>query len=198
MQRLSPLDASFLHLEDENSSMHIGSTAIFEGPAPTEAEFQAMVASKLPLVPRYRQKVRFVPLEMGRPLWEDDPNFNICYHVRHTALPSPGGQAQLRNLVGRVMSQMLDRTKPLWEMWVVEGLEDGHWALISKTHHAMVDGVAGTDLLAVMLDASPDPERPEAPEWNPAQPVSRTRLLAEAVGERAVSPYEIVRSAATA
>ena len=195
MQRLSPLDASFLHLEDENSSMHIGSTAIFEGPAPTEAEFQAMVASKLPLVPRYRQKVRFVPLEMGRPLWEDDPNFNLTYHVRHTALPSPGGQAQLRNLVGRVMSQMLDRTKPLWEMWVVEGLEDGHWALISKTHHAMVDGVAGTDLLAVMLDSSPEPERPEAPEWNPAQPASTRRLLANAVGERVVSPYEIVRSA---
>lgn len=195
MQRLSPLDASFLHLEDDNSSMHIASTAIFEGPAPTEAEFRAMVASKLPLVPRYRQKVRFVPLDVGRPLWEDDPNFNICYHVRHTALPAPGGQAQLRNLIGRVMSQMLDRSKPLWEMWVVEGLEDGHWALISKTHHAMVDGVSGTDLLAVMLDASPDPERPAEPAWNPEQPASNARLLASAVGERVVSPYEIVRSA---
>ncbi|GAC1444400.1 MAG: diacyglycerol O-acyltransferase [Mycobacteriales bacterium] len=195
MQRLSPLDASFLHLEDENSSMHIGSTAIFEGPAPTEDEFRAMVASKLPLVPRYRQRVRFVPLEMGRPLWEDDPNFNICYHVRHTALPSPGGQPQLRNLIGRVMSQMLDRTKPLWEMWVVEGLEDGHWALISKTHHAMVDGVSGTDLLAVMLDSSPDPDRPTEQDWNPDAPASRARLLANAVGERVVSPYEIVRSA---
>lgn len=194
MQRLSPLDASFLHLEDENSSMHIGSTAIFEGPPPTEDEFRAMVASKLPLVPRYRQKVRTVPLELGRPLWEDDPNFNICYHVRHTALPAPGGQVQLRNLVGRVMSQMLDRTKPLWEMWVVEGLEDGRWALISKTHHAMVDGVAGTDLLAVMLDSSPDQARPEVPEWNPEQPASNARLLAEAAVERAVSPYEIVRS----
>jgi WS/DGAT/MGAT family acyltransferase len=195
MQRMSPLDASFLHLEDDNSSMHIGSTAIFEGPPPTQDEFQAMVESKLPLVPRYRQKVRFVPLELGRPAWEDDPHFNVRYHVRHTALPTPGGQAQLRNLIGRVMSQMLDRTKPLWEMWVVEGLEDGHWALISKTHHAMVDGVSGTDLLAVMLDSSPDPERPTAPEWNPEPPVSRTRLLAGALAERAVSPYEIVRSA---
>lgn len=195
MQRMSPLDASFLHLEDDNSSMHIGSTAIFEGPAPTQAEFRLMVEAKLPLVPRYRQKVRFVPLELGRPVWEDDPHFNICYHVRHTALPSPGGQVQLRNLIGRVMSQMLDRTKPLWEMWVVEGLEDGHWALISKTHHAMVDGVSGTDLLAVMLDASPDPERPAAPKWQPEQPVSNSRLLATAVAERAVSPYEIVRTA---
>src|SRR4051795_3146079 len=195
MQRLSPQDASFLHLENDYSSMHIGSTAIFEGPAPTQDEFQAMVKAKLPLVPRYRQKVRFVPLELGRPVWEDDPHFNIAYHVRHTALPAPGGQAQLRNLIGRVMSQMLDRTKPLWEMWVVEGLEDGHWALISKTHHAMVDGVSGTDLLAVMLDASPDPERPVAPEGNPEQPVSNPRLIAKAVGERALSPYEIVRGA---
>jgi WS/DGAT/MGAT family acyltransferase len=182
-------------MEDDSSSMHIGSTVIFEGPAPTEAEFQAMVASKLPLVPRYRQKVRFVPLDLGRPLWEDDPHFNISYHVRHTALPAPGGQEQLRNLIGRVMSQMLDRTKPLWEMWVVEGLEDGHWALISKTHHAMVDGVSGTDLLAVMLDSAPDPERPVAPEWNPVAPVSNTRLLAETLGERVLSPYELVRGA---
>ena len=195
MQRMSPLDASFLHLEDDHSSMHIGSTAIFEGPAPTEDEFRAMVASKLPLVPRYRQKVRFVPLELGRPMWEDDPHFNICYHVRHTALPSPGGQAQLRNLIGRVMSQMLDRTKPLWEMWVVEGLEDGHWALISKTHHAMVDGVSGTDLLAVMLDSSPDPVRPAEPQWEPEAPVSNARLIANALGERAVSPYEMLRGA---
>jgi WS/DGAT/MGAT family acyltransferase len=182
-------------MEDDTATMHIGSTAIFEGPAPTQDEFLAMVASKLPLVPRYRQKVRFVPLELGRPVWEDDPHFNIGYHVRHTALPAPGGQAQLRNLIGRVMSQMLDRSKPLWEMWVVEGLEDGHWALISKTHHAMVDGVSGTDLLAVMLDASPDPERPVAPEWNPEPSASTVRLVADAVGERAVSPYEIVRSA---
>lgn len=195
MQRLSPQDASFLHLEDDNSSMHIASTAIFEGPAPTQDELQAMVASKLPLVPRYRQKVRFVPFELGRPIWEDDPHFNLCYHVRHTALPAPGGQTQLRNLVGRVMSQMLDRTKPLWEMWVVEGLEDGHWALISKSHHAMVDGVSGTDLLAVMLDSSPDPVRPVAEDWEPDAPASRTRLLADAVVERAVSPYEMFRSA---
>lgn len=195
MQRMSPLDASFLHLEDDNSSMHIGSTAIFEGPAPTQDEFQAMVQPKLPLVPRYRQKVRFVPLELGRPVWEDDPHFNICYHVRHTALPAPGGQVQLRNLIGRVMSQMLDRTKPLWEMWVVEGLEDGHWALISKVHHAMVDGVSGTDLLAVMLDASPEPQRPPVTDWQPAAPASNLRLVTSAVAERAVSPYEIVRGA---
>ena len=146
MDRMSPLDASFLHLEGPVSPMHIGSVAVFEGPAPPASELEAMVAGKLPVVPRYRQKVRFVPLDLGRPLWVDDPHFNIGYHVRHTALPPPGGDEELRNLVGRVMSQQLDRTKPLWEMWMVEGLEDGHWAIISKVHHAMVDGVSGTDL----------------------------------------------------
>ena len=160
MDRMSPLDASFLHLEGPVSPMHIGSVAVFEGPAPPAFELEAMVAGKLPLVPRYRQKVRFVPLDLGRPLWVDDPHFNIGYHVRHTALPPPGGDEELRNLVGRVMSQQLDRTKPLWEMWMVEGLEDGHWAIISKVHHAMVDGVSGTDLLTVVLDQDPSPPPP--------------------------------------
>ncbi len=106
-------------------------------------------------MPRYRQVVRIVPFDLGRPVWVDDPHFNIDYHVRHTALPTPGGETELRKLVGRVMSQQLDRSKPLWEIWVVEGLEDGHWAILSKTHHAMVDGVSGTDLLAVIMDISP-------------------------------------------
>src|SRR5450432_606873 len=151
MDRMSPLDASFLHSEDAVSHMHIGSVAIFEGPAPHYEQFEAMVAVKLPAVPRYRQKVRFVPLALGRPVWVDDPHFNLGYHVRRTALPAPGGDEELRNLVGRVMSQQLDRAKPLWEMWVAEGLDDGRWALISKVHHCMVDGVSGTDLMTVIL-----------------------------------------------
>src|SRR4051794_18148101 len=125
VQRLSPLDASFLHIESGSSPMHIASTAIFEGPPPGAEAVLRMVKSKLPLVPRYRQKVRFVPFELGRPVWIDDPHFNLEYHVRHTALPAPGSDVQLRNLVGRIMSQALDRAKPLWEMWIVEGLEDG-------------------------------------------------------------------------
>jgi diacylglycerol O-acyltransferase / wax synthase len=141
MDRMSPLDASFLHIEDAVSHMHIGSVAVFDGPAPHYEQFEAMVAGKLPAVPRYRQKVRFVPLQLGRPLWVDDPHFNLGYHLRHTALASPGGDLQLRNLVGRVMSQQLDRHKPLWEMWMVDGLENGHWAIVSKVHHCMVDGV---------------------------------------------------------
>ncbi|MDQ2727700.1 MAG: wax ester/triacylglycerol synthase family O-acyltransferase [Actinomycetota bacterium] len=194
MQRLSPLDSSFLHIEDASSPMHIASIAIFEGPPPEFTDVVTMVASKLSQVPRYRQKVRFVPFELNRPVWVDDVHFNLEYHVRHTALPSPGSDEQLRNLIGRIMSQALDRSKPLWEMWMVEGLEDQHWALISKSHHAMVDGVSGTDLLAVMLDTSADPSRAEVPPWNPEPELSPAEFLGAAVAERAVSPYEGLRS----
>ena len=135
-----------------------------KGPPLHYESVRAMVESKLPLVPRYRQKVRFVPLGLGRPVWVDDPHFNLIYHLRQTALPTPGGNEELRNLVGRVMSQQLDRSKPLWEMWVVEGLDAGRWALLSKVHHCMVDGVSGTDLLAVMLDQARDPAPPPASE----------------------------------
>jgi WS/DGAT/MGAT family acyltransferase len=194
MDRMSPLDASFLHIEGPVSHMHIGSVAVFEGPAPPGADVEAMVAGKLPAVPRYRQKVRFVPLELGRPMWVDDPHFNLGYHLRHTALPSPGGDDELRNLVGRLMSQQLDRTKPLWEMWIVEGLEDGHWAMVSKVHHCMVDGVSGTDLLTVVLDHDPSPVRPEPDTWAPAPEPSDTQLVTDALRERVISPYEQLRS----
>ena len=149
-----------------------------------------MVAGKLPLVPRYRQKVRFVPLQLGRPVWVDDPHFNLGYHVRHTALPPPGRRrASCARLVGRVMSQQLDRTKPLWEMWMVEGLEDGHWALLSKTHHCMVDGVSGTDLLTVVLDHDPEPPPPEPDDWQPSRAaVGRPTLAADALVERGRQP----------
>ena len=169
--RLSPQDASFLHIEDDVSHMHIASVAIFEGPQPPFDDVVAMVEAKLDLVPRYRQVVRFVPFDLGRPVWVDDPHFNIEYHLRHTALPTPGGEAELRKLVGRVMAQQLDRSKPLWEIWVVEGLEDGRWAMLSKTHHAMVDGVSGTDLLAVIMDLSP--RAPTGPTGAPVGPRAR-------------------------
>ncbi|HZN14121.1 MAG TPA: wax ester/triacylglycerol synthase family O-acyltransferase [Acidimicrobiales bacterium] len=193
VDRLSPLDASFLHIEDDVSHMHIASVAIFEGPAPTYEDVVAMVASKLPLVPRYRQVVKFVPLQLGRPVWVDDPHFNLNYHVRATALASPGSEDQLRTLVGRVMSQQLDRAKPLWEMWMVEGLDSGHWALMSKTHHCMVDGVSGTDLLTVVLDQEPSPARNTVDDWQPEAQPSRLDLLTQAIGERVTSPYEQLR-----
>jgi WS/DGAT/MGAT family acyltransferase len=193
VDRLSPLDASFLHIEDDVSHMHIASVAIFEGPPPAYDEIVEMVASKLPLVPRYRQVVKFVPMQLGRPVWVDDPHFNINYHVRATALAAPGGDEQLRTLVGRVMSQQLDRTKPLWEMWMVEGLESGHWALMSKTHHCMVDGVSGTDLLTVVLDQERDPVRNTVDDWQPEPQPTRMDLLADALRERVTSPYEQLR-----
>jgi diacylglycerol O-acyltransferase len=193
--RLSPQDASFLHIEDHVSHMHIASVAIFEGPPPPFSDVVAMVDGKLDLVPRYRQKVRFVPFELGRPVWVDDPHFNIEYHLRHTALPSPGGESELRKLVGRVMAQQLDRSKPLWEIWVVEGLEDGRWAMLAKTHHALVDGISGTDLLAVIMDLSPDAVRPEPSQWTPQPEPSSLQLILDALENVVESPYEQVRAA---
>jgi WS/DGAT/MGAT family acyltransferase len=178
--------------------MHIASVALFEGPPPSHRELREMVHSKLHLVPRYRQKVRFVPFQMGRPVWVDDPHFNLDYHVRRTALPSPGGEAELRNLVGRVMSQQLDRAKPLWEMWAVEGLEDGRWAVLSKTHHCMVDGVSGTDLLTVVMDQSPTSAHGRPKRWEPEPEPSAGQLLTSALRERGTSPYEIARSVRSA
>jgi diacylglycerol O-acyltransferase / wax synthase len=194
MDRLSPQDASFLHVEGESSHMHIGSVAILNGPAPFFDDVMRMIRSKLPLVPRYRQKVRFVPFELGRPVWIDDPHFNLSYHLRHTALPTPGSDEQLRNLVGRLMSQQLDRSKPLWEIWIVEGLADGHWAIVSKVHHCMVDGVASTDLMTVLFDTEPEPKVVEPGAWHPDPEPSDRRLLADAVRERLTSPYEQVRA----
>jgi diacylglycerol O-acyltransferase / wax synthase len=192
--RLSPLDASFLHIEDDVSHMHIGSVAIFEGPQPAFTDIVSMVGAKLALVPRYRQVVKFVPFELGRPVWADDPHFSIAYHLRHTALPRPGSDDELRKLVGRVMSQQLDRTKSLWEIWVVEGLEDGRWAMLAKTHHAMVDGVSGTDLLAVIMDLSPDAARPKETPWS-ARPVpSGSHLALSAITNIVRSPYEQLRA----
>jgi diacylglycerol O-acyltransferase len=194
--RLSPLDASFLHIEDDVSHMHIASVAIFEGPQPPFSDVVDMVEAKLDLVPRYRQKVRFVPFELGRPVWVDDPHFNLEYHLRHTALPAPGGESELRKLVGRVMAQQLDRTKPLWEIWVVEGLEDDRWAILAKTHHALVDGVSGTDLLAVIMDLAPDATHPvPAIPWEPRPEPTGLELVVEAIENMVLSPYEQLRAA---
>ena len=191
--RLSPLDASFLTIEDSVSHMHIGSVCIFEGPPPAQKKLVAMISGKLRLVPRYRQLVRTVPRRFSRPVWVDDPHFNIEYHVRRSALPAPGGEAELRRLVGRVMSQQLDRAKPLWEIWVVEGLEEGRWAMLCKTHHCLVDGVSGTELLAVVMDLSPDPSPVVADTWRPEAQPSSLQLLLDAVADAASIPYRQLR-----
>jgi diacylglycerol O-acyltransferase len=195
---MSPLDASFLHIEDAVTHMHIGSVALFEGPPPSHDELLAAIRTKLPLLPRYRQKVHFVPLSLGRPVWVDDRDFVLDYHVRRTGLPAPGGEAELRSLVGRVMSQQLDRHRPLWETWIVEGLPEGRWAMISKLHHCMVDGVSGTDLLSVLLDDDPVPAPAPADRWTPEPYPSRLGLVASALAERAISPYEALRTGVAA
>jgi WS/DGAT/MGAT family acyltransferase len=193
MDRMSPVDASFLHIEDGINHMHIGSIGVFEGPPPPYEELVAMVAGKLPLVPRYRQRVRFVPMELARPVWVDDATFNLRYHVRHTALPRPGGDDELRTLVGRVMSQELDRNRPLWEMWMVEGLEDDRWAVFTKFHHCMVDGVSGTDVISVIMDNSPQPSQPLPDDWSPEPEPHEARLVVDAVRDLVTSPYEQFR-----
>jgi diacylglycerol O-acyltransferase / wax synthase len=178
LDRLSAIDASFLANEGDASHMHVGGLTIFEGPPPSYQDFLDHIRGRLHLVPRYRQKLAFPPLETGRPVWADDPNFNLEYHVRHTALPEPGSEEQLLLMAARVFSQRLDRSKPLWETWFVEGLEDNRFALISKTHHALIDGIAGVDLATVLFDLSPVPQPPEdtGEEWQPARDPSPADL----------------------
>ena len=180
MDRMSLQDASFLYVEDASNPMHVGSVIVFEGPPPRYGDLVRVVVRKLHHVPRYRQRVRFVPLELGRPLWVDDPHFQVLYHVRHTAVPPPGGDEELRNLAGRVLAQHVDRHKPLWELWMVEGLEDGRWAIVTKTHHAMVDGIASTDLVSVLFDQSPDAPLADDVPWTPERQPSDLELVAGA------------------
>jgi diacylglycerol O-acyltransferase len=191
--RLTAVDASFLAQEVENAHMHVGAVLIFEGPPPDYEAFCNQVRGRLHLVPRYRQKLAFPPLETGRPLWVDDSNFNLQYHVRHTALPSPGSEEQLRALAARVHSQRLDRSKPLWETWLVQGLEGNRFALISKTHHALVDGVSGVDLATVLFDVQPvPPETPhEGEPWVPQQEPSAAQLAARGLRGLVRTPFEL-------
>jgi len=193
---MSSLDATFLAIEDAVNHMHIGSVGVFEGPPPTYAEIERLVASKLPLVPRYRQKARLAPASIGRPVWIDDPHFHLGYHLRHSALPAPGGDDELRRLVGRVMSQQLDRHRPLWETWMIEGLDDGCWALITKVHHCMVDGIAGTDLLSVVLDRSPEGSPPVVDDWQPSPEPGTAELAWHSVSGLARVPFTLGARAA--
>ena len=194
MNRMSALDALFLYAEDGTTHLHIGSCAVFAGPAPSMDELIALISSKLHLVHRFRQKVRQVPGGLGRPVWVDDPDFNLDYHVRHSALPPRANAQDLDNLMGRLMSQELDRTRPLWEMWLVEGLPRRQWALISKVHHCMVDGVSGTDLLTVLLDATADVKITPSPAWAPDPEPSDARLLLDAVAGLVLAPGRLVAS----
>ena len=194
--RLTAIDASFLHQERSSSHMHVGAITMLEGPPPSREEFAEHLESRLHLVPRYRQKLSFPRFEMGRPFWTDDPRFNIDYHVRHTGLAAPGKLEQLRGLAGRIFSQRLDRSKPLWEIWLVQGLEDDRFALISKTHHALVDGVSGVDIATVLFDLTPVPQKLEPePPWEPSPQPSQAELVAEGVKGLIRTPGSLVGEA---
>jgi diacylglycerol O-acyltransferase len=190
---MSPQDAMFISVEDERNPMHIGNVSVFEGPAPSYGDLVRTVVSHLPSLPRYRQRIRFVPMGLGRPVWVDDPHFQILYHVRHTATPPPGSAEELRNLAGRVFAQNLDRGKPLWELWMIEGLANGNWALISKVHHCMVDGVSATDLLTVLLDREPQTRLRRVPRWHAAREPSALHLLGDAVAGAITDPVNGIR-----
>ena len=165
MESMSALDAEFLHLEDDVTPYHIGGVAIFDGEQPSYEDLVELMEHKLHLIPRYRQRVGTVPLDLGRPVWVDDPHFSLQHHLFHTALPAPGDEAALTRLVGRLMGQRLDRSRPLWEIWLVEGLADDRWALIFKVHHCMVDGIAGVALLGAVLDLDPAAPLPDLVPW---------------------------------
>ena len=194
MDRMSATDAGFYFAETENAPLHVGSVAVFDGPPPSYGDVVRLLLGKLPMVPRYRQRVKTVPLQLGRPLWVDDPHFQILYHVRHTALPKPGNGDQLRNLAGRVLGQRLDMAKPLWEVWLVEGLENDQWAIISKVHHCMVDGVAGTDLMQLIFDLEPDATHDEPKDWTPRRGPGSASLVAGALAETVTHPIRQLAS----
>ncbi len=200
--RLSALDTTFLHLEEHSTAhMHVASVMVFEGVAPTPKELTDHVLSRLHLVPRYRQRLAYVPLDQGRPLWADDPHFNPRYHIRHTALPRPADDAALKQLAGRLFSQRLDRSKPLWEIWLVQRMAGKRFALIAKTHHALVDGISGVDITTVLFDTSggrasnpAGTSEPQTP-WTAKPLPGSAKLLGEALLERATVPAEMGRGA---
>ena len=195
--RLTALDSTFLHLEDHSTAhMHVASVMVFEGEAPTLRELVDHVNNRLHLVPRYRQRLAHVPYGQGRPVWADDPHFNPYYHIRHTALPKPADEVALKRLAGRLFSQRLDRSKPLWEIWLVQTMSGGRFALIAKTHHALVDGISGVDITTVLFDTArePAPTGPPSP-WSAKPLPGQAKLLGEALVERATVPGEMVRGA---
>lgn len=203
-ERLSGQDASFLVYEDHDAAahMHVGGLSVYEAGAlssPTGGvdveRFRTFVASRLHQIPRYRQRLAAMPLS-GDPIWIDDDHFNVRYHIRHTRLPRPGDERELKRLAGRILSQRLDRRRPLWELWLIEGLPDGRFALVTKTHHCMIDGVSGVDISTVLMQMTPDETAIEAaPPWQPRPAPSATSLALDEIRDRAKLPLELAAAA---
>jgi WS/DGAT/MGAT family acyltransferase len=202
-ERLSALDNSFLVLETPHGCMHVASTGIFETGTLRDrgdgVDFEAIkraMEAILHLIPRYRQKLQWIPFE-NHPVWVDDAGFNLNYHVRHTALPHPGSERQLKRLAARIMSQHLDRSKPLWETWVIEGLEGDRFAIVNKIHHCMIDGVSGVDLMAILMSPTPTREIPDAPPFVPRPAPTRAELVRGELFRRAALPVGVLRDVRT-
>jgi len=198
--RLSPLDVSFLYIEETSTPMHVGGVAVFQ-PTATGLDYERLahlVRQRLVLVPRYRQKIRKVPAGMAKPVWVDDANFDLSYHVRRSALPRPGSDEQLGELVGRLMSRPLDQDRPLWEVYLVEGLSGGRVAIVTKTHHALVDGATAVDLTQVILDSSRDPREVPVDGWRPRPEPNAVELVFDAVTDLVRRPSELADTARVA
>jgi len=198
-ERISAQDRSFLHFEDANTHMHLGGLTLFEAGPLTTADggididrIRAHIAGRLHLVPRYRQRLGWIPV-FNQAVWVDDDHFHLNYHVRHTALPRPGDDAQLKQLTARIMSQQLDRGKPLWELWVIEGLAGGRFALLVKTHHAIADGISAFDLFTALVSPTPDDEIDAPPAWTPRPAPSGVRLLADGLARQAATPLTMAQ-----
>ena len=197
MERLTPLSDAFLEVEDGDprASLAIGSLAVFAGPAPGFEELLTSISGRLPLIPRYRQKLRRVPFDLAPPAWVDDPAFDIRRHLHRQGLPEPGGRTELAELVSSLMTERMDRDRPLWDYWVVEGLPEGRWAILSKLHHSLVDGVSGSDLYHLVLDPTPVPRPPEPDTWQPAASPSLLLFTADAALDLALAPVRAARTA---
>jgi len=198
-ERLSAQDNSFLLMEQPNVHMHVAATQIFEAePLRTEnggidiVSIRRSIESVLHLIPRYRQVLQWIPLA-SHPVWVDDASFSIEYHVRHTSLPRPGDNQQLKNLAARVMAQQLDRRKPLWEYWVIEGLEDDRFAVVTKIHHCMIDGSSGVDLAQILMSFSRDRELSEPVPYIPRPAPTGSELLTDHVARRLTLPLKVAR-----
>jgi diacylglycerol O-acyltransferase len=197
--RLTPLDVSFLYLEEPTTAMHVGSVATFQLPEDgfDYEKLCHLISARIAFVPRYRQRVRWVPGRLANPVWVDDENFDIAYHIRRSALPRPGSDEQLRELVARLQSRHLDRNRPLWEMYLVEGLSGDRFAIITKTHHALVDGMGAVDIAQVILDASPEVRPTPADSWRPAREPSWFELVGGAIGDAVRRPSGILDTVRT-
>jgi WS/DGAT/MGAT family acyltransferase len=199
MRRLSSFDANFLYLESPTAHMHVGSLAIFDpSTAPGEwsvDEVRRVYADRIHLVPQFRRRLAEVPLQLDHPRWVDDPEFDLKWHIRHIAVPAPGGPTELAELAGELMATQLDRSRPLWEIWVIDGVVGGRFAILSKAHHAAMDGVAGIEMSAAMFDLTPEivAVAPAAP-WEPRHVPGDTELLARAAGAMAVQPLRTLNA----